>query len=71
MPEEITGRLEQWSGIGSAGSVLYGQIYNDSKGRFDDGTFVRTSFLSENYELGEGLVVKTKNSAYLLGRQAD
>ena len=71
MPEEITGRLEQWSGIGAEGSVLYGQIYNDSKGRFHDGTHIRTSSLSENYELWEGLVVKTKNSSYLLGRQAD
>ena len=48
----------------SGSVILNGKIYNDEKGRFRDGTFVRTPRLrSVDFEKG---VAKTKNSTYLL-----
>lgn len=61
----LTGRLESWQV--SAGRIL-GKIYNDSKGRFEDGKVVITSTINEEgEELKEGSVVTTKNSTYVLG----
>ena len=50
--------------------VLYGEIYNDAKGRFADGTHIRTSRV-EYIDFVDG-VAKTKNSTYNIkmgGRQ--
>ena len=44
--------------------ILVGNIYNDSKGRFDDGTEVRTSALrSIDFVLG---VAYTEHTRYIL-----
>lgn len=44
--------------------VIRGDIYNDSRGRFKDGTPIRTSKLK--YVDFEKLLAKTKNSLYNL-----
>ena len=50
--------------------VIYGEIYNDTKKRFADGSHIRTSRV-EKIDFGLG-IVETKNSIYNLekrGRQ--
>lgn len=44
--------------------VLYGTIYNDTKNRFADGTYIHTSSLTEIDFVNK--VAKTKNSTYNL-----
>ena len=44
--------------------VIYGEIYNDSKNRFSDGSHIRTSRV-HYIDFVEG-VAKTKNSTYNL-----
>ena len=54
-------RIEQ---LDNGRVVVYGQIYNDVRGRFADGTLVRTSaVLKADFVRG---VIKTKNSTYRL-----
>jgi hypothetical protein len=48
--------------VHSAGPVYYGHIYNDTKGRFVDGTFVRTSLAVSV----EGDILQTRNTRYKL-----
>ena len=44
--------------------VVCGDVYNDLKKRFDDGTFIHTSkVISIDFELG---IVRTLNSIYKL-----
>ena len=69
-PPKVTARLEGWilkNGI--YGMWLEGRIYDDTKGRFQDGTYVHTSSieLEEAQNLQTGSVAKTRNSNYLLG----
>lgn len=45
-------------------AVIWGKIYRDMKGRFADGTYIRTSRI-EFIDFTKGLV-KTKNSVYEL-----
>lgn len=64
--ENITGNLENWYVVKyPKGSVLIGHIYNDSKGRFVDGTEVQTSKI---LKVKDGLVY-TRNSIYKLGKE--
>lgn len=46
--------------------VIYGEIYNDTKERFADGSHIRTSRV-ESIDFLSG-IVKTKNSTYNLER---
>lgn len=46
--------------------VAFGNIYSDEKSRFEDGTLIRTSFISEfqkDAEIGK-LFIQTKNNRY-------
>ena len=48
--------------------VIYGEIYNDTKNRFSDGTHIRTSRV-QYIDFVES-VVKTKNSTYNLEKRS-
>jgi hypothetical protein len=56
--------LENWQLINNH---LYGEIHNDEKGRFPDGTPIRTSTLQEINE-AEGYA-QTLNTRYTLGKK--
>ena len=60
MQEEITGTINDWV---KSGQVIYGKIYGDTRGRFPDGTQIRTSKIDSI----EGDIVYTQNSVYKLG----
>ncbi len=68
----ITGRLENWT-YDLVWKVLLGDIYEDTKGRFQDGLWIHTSVLKHTKEeikaFKEGDVVTTKYSTYLLGKK--
>jgi len=73
---EITGRLEGWM-VGATYTalqeyIIWGYCYEDVRSRFRDGTQIHTSGIKlTDYpidELKEGMVVKTRNSAYMLGK---
>lgn len=57
---DITGTLQNWA---KSGKVFYGEIYGDTKGRFPDGTPIRTSRVEDI----DGDTVYTLNSIYKLG----
>lgn len=64
--ENITGNLENWYVVNyPKGSVFMGCIYNDSKGRFVDGTEIYTSKV---LKVKDGLAY-TRNSIYKLGKE--
>lgn len=56
--------LENWT---VAFDCLFGEIYNDEKHRFSDGSSIRTSKIIEFDE--ENKVAKTENTIYFLGKQ--
>lgn len=72
-----TARIEDWVERHVAvGIYIIGHIYDDAKGRWEDGTlFITSAVCDENRVrklLGhskEGDVVRTLNSTYLLGRK--
>ena len=68
MSKEVTGRLENWT-YDVMYNVIWGDIYNDIRGRFGDGTNIHTSDIpgGRRMEFKEGDIVKTLNSSYLLG----
>jgi len=57
-------RLENWYRIGEN---LYGEVWNDRLCRWKDGHPIRTSTLTKNQTIGEGNLIFTRNSIYLLG----
>ena len=61
-------RLEQWTTIGKC---LWGTVYEDSKGRFADGTEVQTSTIVSHSinDVEEGIVIDTLHTSYLLGKR--
>lgn len=67
---EYTARLENWV-KDDTHSVIWGFVYEDSKGRFRDGTWIHTSYIDADLFISakEDDVVKTLNSSYLLGKQ--
>jgi len=69
---DITGRIENWTRVQVTAKefVIYGNLYEDSKERFEDGTPIKTSGI-KNTALKEGDVVTTRNSKYLLGQELD
>ena len=62
----ITNLLKEWSIVMLGGKVyIVGKVYNDIKGRFNDGDEIRTSqILKADFVNG---VVETRNSVYHLG----
>jgi len=67
----ITGRIENWSRDQCTKKefVIVGALYEDRYGRWIDGTFIHTSGIL-NRACKEGDVVETRNSKYLLGKEA-
>ena len=71
MAREITGRLENWSkqkvheDMGG-GYIVWGDIYDDVKGRFPDGKRIHTSKIESTAR--EGFVLVTTYSSYMLGK---
>lgn len=46
------------------GRAAYGLIYNDKKGRWENGYSVRTSLISKEEKVGGVLYITTRNSVY-------
>ena len=46
--------------------VAQGCIFNDEKGRFEDGTYIHTSSIVKEFEEDEKHFIETKNSVYEL-----
>lgn len=63
--------LENWDirNYWDGSIVIYGEIYNDTKKRFSDGTHIRTSRL--HYIDFVERIAKTQNSIYNLGKRGD
>ena len=60
----ITGVLKNWT---YDGTCLIGSIYNDINGRFQDGTFIRTSYVTDDESaIIDNGIVRTRNSIYAL-----
>lgn len=52
------------------GECLYGQIFEDRNGRFDDGESVKTSrLMCSKEDIQVGNIIHTMNTKYLLGEQ--
>ena len=68
----ITGRLENWKTDPHL-SILWGDCYDDVHKRWEDGTWIHTSYVKGLYEmdLREGDKIITRNSVYLLGKPYD
>lgn len=66
---EITARLENWV-RDPIFRIIWGNVYDDSRGRFPDGTLIHTSDIDvkELSNASEGECVDTLNSRYLLGK---
>jgi hypothetical protein len=64
------GLVESWC-IGTD-KKLYGNVFYDRKGRFEDGTFIKTStIIGDTEDRIEGDIIKTRNSTYTLGRELE
>ncbi len=58
------GTIENWRIVDMGGyKVIVGDLYGDAKGRFLDGTYVKTSPIKAQ----DGNIIRTVNSIYLLG----
>lgn len=64
----LTGRIENWS-YDKVNHVIWGNVYEDARGRFVDGAHIHTSNLRhpKDTEFKSGMIVNTLNSTYLLG----
>lgn len=71
---EVTGRLENWEVdprfCEEDETIIWGYIYDDSRGRWPEGTWIHTSGTA-NCGFMEGDVIETRNSVYLLGVPAN
>ena len=68
---DITGRLENWVlAPWGEDSVVWGNLYDDSKERFSDGTFIHTSSVESIVLIENVKYVQTRYSRYALGEQA-
>lgn len=66
--QQATATLKRWWRLDN---VLWGNIHDDTKGRFSDGVLVRTSRIAGTTPvLKQGDLVQTANSLYLLGEPA-
>lgn len=50
-------------------SYVYGEIYEDDKGRFKDGSNIRTSTIVD-FDINN-MIIKTRNSTYKLDKISD
>ena len=48
------------------GNTVLGYVYDDEKGRFLDGTYIRTSAIKREYEQDGKKYIETRNSTYEL-----
>lgn len=65
---EVTGTLEGWCQDSVYPYIIWGNVYGDAKGRFRNGARIHTSYVvTPVEEWAQGGVVRTRNSAYLLG----
>lgn len=64
----ITAELKNWSKdqISRNYHVFCGHVYGDIKERFEDGTYIRTSYVKSTEERDDCFIVTTKNSVYRL-----
>ena len=62
---KVTGHLEKWI-IDPSRNIVWGHIYNDTRGRFPNGTMIHTSYI-KSWE-GEKFI-NTLNSRYSLGEK--
>ena len=73
MSEEYNGVLHRWR-YDPSYHVVWGMIEGDTKGRFDDWTWIHTSWLRHKKEevaaFKEGDIISTRNSKYKLGEKA-
>jgi len=70
---KVTGRLENWHvsmPIVTGEVMIWGDVYEDIRNRFNDGTYIHTSGC-ESKKYVEGDVVTTRNSTYLLGKKLE
>ena len=68
----FTATIENWAWHKKSNTIV-GYIYGDLNGRFEDGTFIKTSTLkpmSMNVSSPkEGAIIQTLNSSYKLGKK--
>ena len=71
---EITGTIENWRTFKTfteARPRIRGDIYNDQKGRYEDGKNIITSpVVGDLSTKKQGDIVDTENSTYYLGKPA-
>jgi len=62
----ITAELRNWrrSHMGTF-TILWGNVFGDTKGRFYDGTWIHTSIVRTIENKSDRLIVYTENSIYL------
>ena len=69
---QVTATLKQWKkGTGWYHSCYWGNIYNDSKGRWSDGTRIHTSSVKEKKDMGDHYLLITLNSVYILPKEEE
>mgnify|MGYP000344747418 CR=1 FL=1 len=62
----LTGKLRNWF-YDPTKNIVWGNIYDDSRSRFPDGTWVHTSDVTTPLEdIKQGEIIHTMNSHYLL-----
>lgn len=65
MTGQITGDLKNWW-FNEGWNVYNGNIYNDTKNRWCDGTCIHTSNVENVDEYNDCFIVTTRNSVYRL-----
>lgn len=69
---EVTATLDDWHYDG-AFHIMWGRCLGDTKGRFTNGEWIRTSWLRHSKDevpnFKEGDLVHTRNSVYKLGKK--
>lgn len=69
---QVTGTLRNWTkGVGMYNSCYWGNLYGDSKGRWDDGTRIHTSLVKEKKDCGDHYLLFTLNSVYILPKEEE
>lgn len=58
------------SPISKSKKVAVGYIYEDKKGRWPDGTFIRTSLIEKEIKVGNDVYIKTMNTVYKVRENA-
>lgn len=67
---EITAVLRNWAKHHFQGfDYIAGEVYDDTKGRFPDGSCIRTSYLTKIRDEGDHYIFVTKNSVYRANKE--